>query len=65
MVELLLQRGASVDARQGRALRQAARWRDTYSIAYLLSLGADPASLLDDPAVAEWAASALPQLQSH
>lgn len=38
IVEALVAAGADPNARQGRALRQAARWRDTYSIDYLKTL---------------------------
>jgi hypothetical protein len=42
IVAALVAAGADVNARQGRALQQAARWRDDYSIKYILGLpGAD------------------------
>lgn len=44
---------ADVNAREGRAVVQAARWKDTYSLAYLESLGADMSVLQANPA---WAA---------
>lgn len=61
LVAMLLAAGADINARQGRAIRQAARWRDSYSLAYLMTLGADPAYLKLEPQLSSWL-DTLPQL---